>query len=122
MGAHTKGQWEIINGRDIFGPLGGDSGDGVCADWSDGWQVAEVSQYQAFVDGQLVGMSRAVMLANARLIAAAPDLLEALEAAVDCGMVPSSSLKDGGAARHARQVHAADMIRAAITKAKGETQ
>ena len=62
------------------------------------------------------------VIANAHLIAAAPDLLDALESAVDCGMVPSSSLKDGGAARHARQVHVADMIRAAIAKAKGETQ
>jgi hypothetical protein len=60
--------------------------------------------------------------ANARLIAAAPDLLEALEAAVGCGMVPTSSMKDGGAARHSIQVRVADMIRAAIAKAKGETQ
>lgn len=41
-------------------------------------------------------------------------LVEALEAAVDCGMVPKSSVKDGGAAKYARQVVVADMIRAAL--------
>ena len=58
--------------------------------------------------------------ANARLIAAAPDLLEALQAAVECGMVPISSVSEGGASRHSRQVQAADMIRAAIQKATKE--
>lgn len=57
--------------------------------------------------------------ANARLIAAAPELLEALQAAVECGLVPVSSAKDGGATRHSRQVHVADQIRAAISKAIG---
>lgn len=56
---------------------------------------------------------------NAHLIAAAPDMLEALEEAIKCRMVPSSSVKDGGASRHSRQVAVADMIRAAIAKATG---
>ena len=64
--------------------------------------------------------TRAENEVNARLIAAAPDLLEALEAAVECGLVPKSSVLDGGASRHARQVVVGDMIRAAIAKAKGE--
>nr|WP_313510277.1 hypothetical protein [Stenotrophomonas geniculata] len=59
---------------------------------------------------------------DARLIAAAPELLDALIEAVDCGMVPISSAKDGGASTHSRQVRCADMIRAAIAKATGETQ
>lgn len=58
--------------------------------------------------------------ANARLIAAAPELLDALVEAVECGMVPISSAKDGGASTHSRQVRCADMIRAAIAKATGE--
>lgn len=60
--------------------------------------------------------------ANARLIAAAPELLEALLEAVECGMVPISSVKDGGASTHSRQVRCADMIRAAIAKATGGAQ
>jgi len=59
--------------------------------------------------------------ANARLIAAAPELLEALQAAVECGMVPTSTVKDGGANKYARQVQVADMIRAAIARATGTT-
>ena len=57
--------------------------------------------------------------ANARLIAAAPDLLAALEAAVDAGIIPKSSALDGGAMRYSGQVHVADMCRAAIAKATG---
>jgi len=59
--------------------------------------------------------------ANARLISTAPDLLEALQEAITCGMVPISSAAEGGAAKHSRQVVVADMIRAAIAKATGET-
>ena len=50
---------------------------------------------------------------------AAPGLLAALEAAIDAGIIPKSSALDGGAMRHSRQVHVADMCRAAIAKATG---
>ena len=57
---------------------------------------------------------------DARLIAAAPDLLEACMAAIECGMVPVMSAAEGGAAKYSRHVEVADMIRAAIAKATGE--
>lgn len=47
------------------------------------------------------------------------ELLAALEAAIECGMVPTSSAKEGGAMRYVKQAHVADQIRAAIAKAKG---
>ena len=47
------------------------------------------------------------------------ELLAALVAAIECGIVPSSSAKEGGAAKYARQVIVADQIRDAIAKAKG---
>lgn len=59
--------------------------------------------------------------ANACLISAAPDMYEALVAAIECGMVPTSSATEGGALKHVRQVHVADQIRAALAKARGET-
>lgn len=47
-------------------------------------------------------------------------LREALIAAIECGMVPKSSVADGGASAHARQVVVADMIRAALAQHQGE--
>lgn len=60
------------------------------------------------------------MEANAKLIAAAPDLLAALQAAVECRMVPISSAREGGASARWRHAAVADMIRDAIAKATGE--
>lgn len=65
------------------------------------------------------GGNRDDNLANLRLIATAPDLLAAIEAAIECGMVPVSSAKDGGAAKHSIQVQVADQLRAAVAKATG---
>lgn len=61
----------------------------------------------------------AIAEANSDLATSAPELLEALQAAVDCGMVPTTSATEGGAAKFSRQVVVADMIRAAIAKATG---
>ena len=48
------------------------------------------------------------------------ELLAAFKQAVDCGMVPTSSAKDGGANRHIKQLQVADMIRDAIKNAECE--
>ena len=57
--------------------------------------------------------------ADARLIAAAPEMLEAIEAAIASGMVPGESITNGPGTK-TQQGKAAAMLRAAIAKAKGE--
>ena len=47
------------------------------------------------------------------------ELEGALRDAVDCGMVPTSSAKDGGASKYSAQVLVADRIRAALAKCEG---
>lgn len=42
------------------------------------------------------------------------ELEAALQAAVDCGMVPTSSARDGGASKYVQQLHVADQIRKAL--------
>ena len=41
---------------------------------------------------------------------------DALQAAIDCGMVPASSASDGGGNCHSKQVRVADQIREALTQ------
>lgn len=81
----TPGPWEIMNGGDIFGPPGGDSGDGVKCDRMDGWQVAEVGIYVTFVDGELVELGDAPREANKRLIVKAPELFDIVNAVAHTG-------------------------------------
>ena len=52
---------------------------------------------------------------DARLIAAAPELLAALYAIEP--FIPKTSANEGGAAKHSANVRAADAVRAAIAKA-----
>ena len=44
------------------------------------------------------------------------ELRAVLQAAFDCGMVPITSAKEGGAARFSEQVRVADRMRAALEK------
>lgn len=101
---HTPGPWHWV-----------DRGHYYRLETLDGYEIAD--------DGSSCGEYGGWMYSpdepNARLIAAAPELLEALQEAIDCGMVPSSSCSDGGASKYSRQVQVADMIRAAVAKATG---
>lgn len=47
-------------------------------------------------------------------------LLAAIEAAIECGMVPTSSVKEGGATARVRLVQVADQIRGVIAQIKGD--
>ena len=110
MTGYTPGPWEIKNnGKDIFGPLGGDSGDGVKADPTDGWHIAEIQRTPTFSELGEVELG-APREANAHLIAAAPDLLEALEEAVFW-----NGIDDEGVSAVWR-----DKAEAAIAKAEGK--
>ena len=53
--------------------------------------------------------------ANAKLLAASTDMIDALLAILP--FIPASSVADGGASRYSKNVIAADMVRAAIKKA-----
>lgn len=86
MSGHTPGPWEVgetISGRiKVFAPAKGE-GD----DWSRGWVAAPASQ-----------QGRAAMVANARLIAAAPELLAGLKdvfALMQEGFLVRDISKDG---------------------------
>lgn len=107
--AHTPGPWHIIGGYNIYSELGGQSGDGVQADPRDGWHVASIGEAPTFVNDESVYLGRDVQKANARLICAAPDILEALAAIV----------LEGGSFHFTHELHA--KARAAIAKARGES-
>lgn len=101
----TPGPWSVINSADVFSALGAPSGDGVNADANDGWLIADCSNGFANVDGMHTELGFDVQKSNAQLIAAAPDLLEACQAA-ECN---SLDLPEGVRAK----------LQAAIAKALG---
>lgn len=69
--------------------------------------------------GELDKPTMLVMQENKDLKRSCNELLAALEAAVECKMVPATSAKEGGAAKYSIQVQVADRIRDVIAKAKG---
>ena len=92
--------------------------------WTPGPWTVSVSKDEVCRADNMASVCQVLMTAksshNARLIAAAPDLYEAIQAAIDCGIVPVSSAEDGGASKYSKQVQVADQMRAALAKARGE--
>ena len=122
MNKHTPGPWEA--GRSDMATIV----DGVSSKW-----IYAGENYVAVASG-LASEDWGVVMANARLIAAAPELLEALELGlrlIEAGIyIPEINHICGGpdSACDSECVHAANLccitskIRTAIAKAKGETR
>lgn len=90
----------------VFEPVGGLAVECECGAYFEGQEICDAVQ-------------GSYELTKLRALNA--ELLEALESAVACGLIPTTSASEGGAARFSEQVKAADMVRAAIAKAKGES-
>ena len=106
----TPGPWEVVNVVDVFTMSGAANNSGVMADSVDGWQIADCSVGRTFVGGELIELGFKEQAANARLIAAAPELYEALEKA--------TMLLDGVGFQSSDEYQAAMH---ALAKARGES-
>lgn len=122
MSTFTPGPWEIIDKYRVHSALGADSGDGCPCDSNDGWLIADCSESIALVDGKICSLGENPLKANINLIAAAPDLLEAL--------IEVAASLAWNAHGECRAIHdgpimpsngALEMAKAAIAKARGES-
>ncbi|MDI6404992.1 hypothetical protein QL217_09450 [Cronobacter malonaticus] len=111
----TPGPWEVMNATDVFTQQGSANGSGVVCDNDDGWQVAGCFNGETFVQGELVTLSLSEKEANARLIAAAPELLEALQ-------ISMKVMQEGRNVSYPDLYGAINKARAAIAKAIGEEE
>lgn len=112
----TPGPWEAVNGSDVFTRLGGRNASGVAASKNDGWHVADCDMGPSSTEEGAADIPHAEKLANARLIAAAPDLLTFAETFI--ARIEDDGEPTPGTRWHAEYVAA----RAAIAKATGEPQ
>ena len=99
--AHTPGPWRIAEGGNLGNSVEGDSGKRHY-DGDDGYRT--VAMYQSCCSSERWADQEANARANAHLIAAAPDMLEALRA-IDANSASGSSV--------------GRIARAAIAKARG---
>lgn len=81
VGKWTAGPWEVVNSTGVYTALGATNAEGIKADNCDGWNVAETGDVSfTFVDDEVCELSYEERVANAHLIASAPELYEALAA------------------------------------------
>lgn len=71
----TQGEWEVVNGTDVYTGLGVTNSQGRTAIDSDGWHVASCTGVaQTFTDYGTDYLPLKEVKANASLISAAPDM------------------------------------------------
>ncbi|MGA4640578.1 hypothetical protein ACQKC8_12485 [Stutzerimonas stutzeri] len=109
---YTPGPWEVVGGH-VYTKLGAVNRAGSRAHETDGWNIASINPWACTnADGEDEDMPVTEVMANAQLIAAAPDLLEALE------MIVAEA--DSYTARTGKPIYNwLDQARAAIAKARG---
>lgn len=108
---HTPAPWVCTNGTDVFTDLNSVNANGIKSDKTDGWQIADCSVGKTCVDGECVELSANEQIANAHLIAAAPELLEALIELTESAKEAIDGLGD--------LADSIDTAKAAIAKALG---
>lgn len=116
----TPGPWAVINLTGVFSELGAESGDGSKADPTDGWTIADCSAGCTLLNGAYVELGFAVQQANAKLIAAAPDLLEALDALVKINEDHNKSIQGVIGTPPGWNDSYLDAARKALSKARGQ--
>jgi hypothetical protein len=117
---HTPGPWSVANQTDVFTGLGATCADGRVADANDGWQIADCMTGITSVQEEIATLSVAEARANARLIAAAPDMLEALREA-ETALRSCYQVADYPANGRTDQDDALRTVRAAIETAEGRS-
>ena len=80
---HTPGPWIKLNVTDVFTNLGAVRSDGLKADNNDGWQIADCDMGVTFCEDGTFPLTYEEKEANACLISAAPEMLEALVGVLD---------------------------------------
>jgi hypothetical protein len=110
---HTPGPWRLGTGN-LGNGIEAFHGKESLHEGDDGFRT--ICTYQSCEPTGRFAEERANALANARLIAAAPELLEALKAILP--FIPNTSASEGGASKYSENVRAADKVRAAIAKAQ----
>ena len=117
----TPGPWEVVNGTDIFTPLAARNGAGTAAHEKDGWHIADCSMGETQTEDGTENIPHREQLANARLIAAAPELLEACQTALAfvAGWAGVYQHDHGLPDLHPRHKEAIEQVKYAISKATG---
>ena len=135
---HTPGPWELLGAmNNVYSERGIKNASGMTAYENDRWHIAQIGTVTRCKEtAQFEEIPEKELMANARLIAAAPELLEALEALevlTSCALsgdesrllivgLGGSKVEDKLFTRCDDITAAFEAARAAIAKAKGETE